>query len=163
MRGNIDKCIMEGIDNSKVVIICLTEEYIDKINNGIVNDKINDNCLKEWNYTLFKQKPVIPIIMEPSMRKIWNENGIIQMYLKTYLYLDLITDDYKNNDYDLLKKTLRKNQVYNSKEKIFLNIKDTSSFDSILESFTKSSLNNSNKNNGIRIKKTKNIKTIVRI
>tara|TARA_B100000575_G_C22970410_1_gene560199 strand:- start:289 stop:897 length:609 start_codon:yes stop_codon:yes gene_type:complete len=159
MNGNIDKCIMDGIDNSKVVIICLTEEYINKINNGILYDKINDNCLKEWNYTLFKQKPIIPVIMEPAMKRIWNENGIIQMYLKTHLYIDLITDDYENNEYELLKKTLRKNKVYNLREKYILNINDMKSYDSIITGI----LDKDIKCIHFRRKRKKQIRTLVRI
>ena len=85
------------------------------------------------------------------------------MYLKTHLYLDLTSDNYDNNDYDLLKRTLRKNNVYNRKEKEFLNIKDTQSFDSMLEHMVYSH-SSFIRRQILRSKKKENkIKTIIRI
>lgn len=88
MYGNIDNAIMRGINNSKIVIICLTKKYCEKVNNAINNNFLNDNCYKEWNYCLFKQKIIIPIIMEPCMKNIYFQDGIIQMYLNNTLYID---------------------------------------------------------------------------
>ena len=85
--GNIDSAITNGINNCKIVLICLTFKYIDKINNSCNNQKIKDNCYKEWNYSIFKNKTIIPIIMEPNLTEfLLNSNGIIQMYLSS-LYL----------------------------------------------------------------------------
>lgn len=75
--GNIDNAIIKGINDCKVVIICLTESYCNKINNSVYNNLPNDNCYKEWNYCLFKKKRIIPIIMEPTMSKIFlSQDGI---------------------------------------------------------------------------------------
>nr|UZT28792.1 toll-like receptor [Nucleocytoviricota sp.]UZT29068.1 toll-like receptor [Nucleocytoviricota sp.] len=81
MYGIIDNAIMRGINNCKIFILCLTKKYCDKINNAVNNNFLNDNCYKEWNYCLFKQKIIIPIIMEPCMKNIYFQDGIIQMYL----------------------------------------------------------------------------------
>ena len=93
MRGNIDSCIINGINNAKVVIICLTEKYCNKINTAVHGQILNDNCYKEWNYSLFKQKFIIPIIMEPQMKDIYLKNdGIVQMYFNSTLYIDASED-----------------------------------------------------------------------
>jgi len=89
MRGNIDNSIIKGINNSKVILICLTKKYCDKINNAANNNLPNDNCYKEWSYSLFRQKIIIPIIMEPVMNDIYTQNdGIIQMYLNNTMFID---------------------------------------------------------------------------
>ena len=88
MYGIIDNAIMRGINNCKIFILCLTKKYCDKINNAVNNNFLNDNCYKEWNYCLFKQKIIIPIIMEPCMKNIYFCDGIIQMYLNSTIYID---------------------------------------------------------------------------
>jgi hypothetical protein len=133
MVGNIDKNIIKGINGCKVVIICLTEKYINKINNAVILNKPNDNCFKEWNYTLFKNKIIIPIIMEGKTKNIFlNSDGIIQMYLNSYMFLDFCDID-KMDDYNLLVKTLRTYQVYNKREKTLLKIKSENSLDKLVK------------------------------
>ena len=89
MKGNIDNSIIKGINNSKIILICLTKKYCDKINNAANNSLPNDNCYKEWSYSLFRQKIIIPIIMEPVMNEIYTQNdGIIQMYLNNTMFID---------------------------------------------------------------------------
>ena len=93
MYGNIDSAIMKGIDGASAILLCLTEKYCNKINNAINNNLLNDNCYKEWNYSLFKQKLIIPIIMDPTMKDIYiNRPGVIQMYLHSTLYIDASHD-----------------------------------------------------------------------
>lgn len=118
LYGNIDSTIMKGINNCKVVIICLTKKYCDKINNAVINRLPNDNCYKEWNYSLFKQKIIIPIIMEPCMHEIYLKNdGIIPMYLNSMMYIDF--SENIEDDITMLYKNLKINSVYNFDEKIF--------------------------------------------
>lgn len=86
--GNIDNSITKGINNSKVIILCLTQRYCDKINNAVNNNFLNDNCYKEWSYCLFKQKIIIPIIMDQQMKILYLQDGIVQMYLNNTIYID---------------------------------------------------------------------------
>jgi hypothetical protein len=89
MYGNIDKAIMEGIKNCDLVIICLTDKYINKINNAVYNNIPSDNCYKEWSYSLFLKKQIIPIVMEPYVKNNFlKEHGVVQMYLSNILYID---------------------------------------------------------------------------
>ena len=83
------KNIKKGIHRCKVVIICLTEKYINKINDAIILNKPNDNCFKEWNYAIFKNKKLIPLIMEEKAKNIYlNNDGVIQMYLNNCMFID---------------------------------------------------------------------------
>lgn len=89
MKTNIDLSIINGIDNAKIILVCLTKKYCDKINFSVYNNMPQDNCYKEWNYSIFRQKYIIPIIMEQQMKDIYvKEKGIIQMYLNNMLYID---------------------------------------------------------------------------
>ena len=122
MVGNIDNCIVKNINNCSIVLLCLTETYSNKINNGIFEGKINDNCFKEWNYSLFKNKTIIPVIMEPKMFELFNLNNtnsqnLLQLYLKSLLYMNITTDNYATNDYKLLCKTLKEYEIYTKNEK----------------------------------------------
>ena len=116
MYGNIDSSIMKGINNCKIVLVCLTKKYCDKINNCAINQLTNDNCYKEWNYSLFRQKIIIPILMEPCMINIFlQKEGIIQMYLNSLMYIDFTIN--LEDDFNMLCKYLRRNNLYNFEEK----------------------------------------------
>jgi hypothetical protein len=94
MNGNIDSAMADGIEQSEVVIICITETYCNKINNASRDSRIRDNCLKEWTYANARGKLMIPLIMEPNML---NTNkwppGVMSMYLASTLYISAIKDD----------------------------------------------------------------------
>ena len=130
MIGNIDKNIMKGIDSCKVVLICLTEKYVKKINNAVIFNRPNDNCYKEWNYALFKNKIIIPIIMEEKMKNIFlHSDGIIQMYLNTLMFIDFSINI--EDEYICLLKTFKNYGVYNKNEKKIYNIKSDNSLDKL--------------------------------
>ena len=131
MCGNIDSCIMNGINNCSIFIICITEKYFAKINTAINTFKVNDNCFKEWNYAMFKQKTIIPIIMDnKSIYSYNNEDGIIQMYLSSAMYINF--SENLINDKNLLFKTLKNYNIYTNNEKKIYNIKTNTSFDNLL-------------------------------
>ena len=144
--GNIDSAIIKGINNCDIVLICLTEKYCKKINCAVNQQTPNDNCYKEWNYSLFKQKILIPIIMEDKMKNIFfQEGGVIQMYLNATMFIDLTESI--DNEIDILYKTLRKFNVYTKMEQKFYNIKPNNSFDNLV-----GIVNNAIKNLSPRIK-----------
>lgn len=114
--GNIDSSIIKGINNCKIVLVCLTKRYCDKINNCATNQLSNDNCYKEWNYSLFKQKIIIPVLMEPCMINFFfNGEGIIQMYLNSMMFINFCIN--LEDDFNILCKYLRKNNLFNFEEK----------------------------------------------
>ena len=134
MIGNIDSSIIKGITDCSVVIICLTENYCTKINTCVYENTPNDNCYKEWNFSLFKQKKIIPVIMEPRMEEIFlKREGVIQMYLNNQMYINFSSDNDDQNDLAILYKTLRQFEVYNRNEKKFLNLRPNNSFDKFLD------------------------------
>lgn len=156
MGRDVDNSITQAIDNCKVFIVCLTTAYCLKINNAVKSNKINDNCFKEWNYAVYRNKIIIPVIMEEDMVNDYTQNdGIINMYLNSLIYFDITTDNYEINDFKLLCKNLRKQGVYTNLEKEILNIRDTLSFNSFLEYISE----NFNKQKFKKRKQTMKIKT----
>ena len=136
MFGNIDSSIMKGINNCSVVLICLTEKYCNKINNAVNNQSPNDNCYKEWNYSLFKKKSIIPIIMENKMKEIFTtQDGVIQMYLSSTLFIDM--SESFDEEFSLLCKTLKNLGIYNKEEKKFIKNKENNSFENLALIFSK--------------------------
>ena len=134
MGRDVDNSITTAIENCIVFVVCLTRAYCNKINTAVRTHKINDNCFKEWNYAIYRNKTIIPVIMEKDIINTYTtEEGIINMYLNSLIYFDISTDDYETNDFKLLCKNLRKQGVYNNFEKEILNIRDTLSFNSFLE------------------------------
>jgi len=102
MMGNIDAAMADGIDNSEAIIICITKNYCNKINNTSRNMNKRDNCLKEWTYANARNKLLIPIIMEKDMLNINNwPPGIVSMYLGSVFYIDFTNDiiDSSINDF----------------------------------------------------------------
>ncbi len=136
MFGNIDSAIMKGINNCSIVLICLTEKYCNKINNAVNNQSPNDNCYKEWNYSLFKKKSIIPIIMENKMKEIFTtQDGVIQMYLSSTLFIDM--SESFDEEFNLLCKTLKNLGVYNKEEKKSIKNNVNKSFDNLTLIFNK--------------------------
>lgn len=131
--GNIDSSIMKGINNCKIVLVCLTKKYCDKINKCATNQLSNDNCYKEWNYSLFKQKIIIPVLMEPSMiNYFFYGEGIIQMYLNSIMFINFFIN--LEDDFNILCKYLRKNNLFNFEEKN--NSKTSNSFSNFIKIIT---------------------------
>ena len=135
MIGSIDSCIIKGINNTKIVLLCLTEKYCNKINNAIHLQDPNDNCFKEWNYSLFKHKTIIPIIMEKKMKDIFfNNDGVLQMYLNSTMFIDF--SESIDDEIDLLYKTLKRFEIYNKDEAKIYKIKQNNSFDNLSQLFS---------------------------
>ena len=89
MVGNIDGCIARGIQNSSVVVLFLTRDYCRKINRAANSVTRNDNCYNEFSYALWAGKPIVPVMMDATMRNPsqWSP-GVIPMRLSCELYVD---------------------------------------------------------------------------
>jgi len=62
MAGNLSASMAKGIDQSEVVVVFITEEYVNKVNQGTDN-----NCWKEFNYAVGSKhgsKRIIPVVLE---------------------------------------------------------------------------------------------------
>ena len=66
MTGDIVAQMTQGIDDSSVVIVCVTQEYIEKVS-GKGPKGAGDNCKIEFDYTMRRKGPemVVPVVMEP--------------------------------------------------------------------------------------------------
>lgn len=108
VNGNIDISMAEGIDNCDCFIVCLTKNYINKINEASKNMLIRDNCYKEFNYANVSNKIMIPLILEPGINRL---SGIIGLYLGNQYFIDFSFSDFKSKEF------------YNSIEKLDIALK----------------------------------------
>mmetsp|Transcript_1155 Transcript_1155/g.1387 ORF Transcript_1155/g.1387 Transcript_1155/m.1387 type:complete len:117 (-) Transcript_1155:39-389(-) len=96
MTGNINEQMRKGIDDSKLVIVFITQRYIDKVA-GRGPDGKKDNCYLEFTYAARKKGSdnLIAVVMEDkcSNQKEWD--GDVSFILGGNLYYSF------NNDSDL--------------------------------------------------------------
>ena len=65
MTGSVQHKVAEGIDNTKCVVVFVTQRYLDKVN----SDDINDNCNFEFGYVVRKRgNNIITVCMEHRLR-----------------------------------------------------------------------------------------------
>eukprot|EP00732_Lithocolla_globosa_P000257 Lithocolla_globosa_v1_NODE_63_length_7262_cov_10.450950.p1 type:complete len:1201 gc:universal NODE_63_length_7262_cov_10.450950:2687-6289(+) len=77
MENNTSDSMMEGIDNSAVILVFFTQKYMEKCRSNTDNTS-NDNCRLEFNYAATsKAGRLIPIPMEPDMLNPSNWFGLV--------------------------------------------------------------------------------------
>lgn len=94
MANHIEAAMASGIDEADAVIILLTRAYARKINRSARSTTpSNDNCLKEFGYSLLRGKHIVPVVFEESMRytQDWSP-GVVPMRLASMLYVDGTAD-----------------------------------------------------------------------
>lgn len=94
-RHNMDAEMACGIDDCSTVVLLITRAYARKVNRAARKQSIsNDNCLKEFNYAMFREKKVIPVVFEESMRNSnqWSP-GVLPFRLNMSLYVDGTKDE----------------------------------------------------------------------
>jgi WD40 repeat protein len=92
MTGEVVYQMVNGIDNAALVIVFVTQRYMQKVNGS----DAHDNCRKEFNYAIQKKSStkMIPVVMEPRMKDIrGNWTGLVQMELGNILYVDFSNDN----------------------------------------------------------------------
>lgn len=94
MANHVEAAMASGIDEADAVIICLTRAYAQKVNESARSTVPgNDNCLKEFGYSLFRAKRIVPVVFEDSMRNTQDwPPGVVPMRLASMLYVDGTTD-----------------------------------------------------------------------
>ena len=92
--GNMDASVADGIEGADAVIVCLTKKYCEKINDSARSQWRRDWCLKEWTYANTRRKLLLPLIMEPCMKrsKDWPV-GMVLLELGSTLCADASSDD----------------------------------------------------------------------
>jgi len=88
MIGDIVDRMVEGIDNTKVVIVFITKRYMEKL---MTPAHVQDNCKKEFKYAVRRhtEAKMVPVIMEPGMKDTSKWSGPLAMELGGTLWVDL--------------------------------------------------------------------------
>ena len=86
MYGDIEARMQEAIDNSKIVLCLITDEYFK-----------SDYCIKEYRYAERKKKHIIPIKVNQN----YNPTGIIDFIMPNIMYVDFSDSDF-NQSFDKL-------------------------------------------------------------
>lgn len=104
MIGDIDYAMFSGIENSSIIMVCLSESYFKKISYASRNPHSRDNCYKEWTYSNAREKMMLPVIMEPSLKNIakWPPS-VISLYFASQLYIDCTNNDLHLNANNIVK------------------------------------------------------------
>jgi hypothetical protein len=92
MTGDIADQMVAGINNASVIIVFVTQRYMNKVN----GPDANDNCRKEFKYAVQKKSStkMIPVVMEPRMKDVkGNWTDLIKMELGNILYVDFSNDN----------------------------------------------------------------------
>ena len=89
MEGRIMATMSAAVENTRCVIVFITDAYRNKVN----GEDEKDNCQYEFSYaarldSLGPQK-MIPVVMEPGMRASTSWRGILAGNLHNKLYVDL--------------------------------------------------------------------------
>jgi hypothetical protein len=92
MTGDVEDKMVSGIDNTSVILVFVTQRYMNKVNGS----DANDNCRKEFKYATKKKSStkMIPVVMEPRMKdNKGNWTGLVMMELGSILYVDFSNDN----------------------------------------------------------------------
>ena len=86
LNGDLQKQMTEGVENSSVIVVFITEAYQQKVNHG----SSRDNCRYEFKHAFNKKgsECMIPVVMEASMRKQCDWIGEFGGALGSSLYID---------------------------------------------------------------------------
>ena len=93
MTGDIVQQMCDGIDNSRFVIVFVTQKYIDKVAcRGPKGDR--DNCRLEFNYAALRKGPskLIAVVMEDACSKADKWDRAVGMHLGGQLFFSFKED-----------------------------------------------------------------------
>lgn len=87
---SIDRLLCKGINDSQVVIACLTPAYVEKVDSQLPQDA----CAKEFNFAHMSNKPVLPVVMDPCMLSpsAWGF-GVTRMRIGGTIFFDATSND----------------------------------------------------------------------
>ncbi len=87
LEGDINEAMEEGIETSKYIVIFITMTYMNKVaGRGPRGDQ--DNCYKEFDWSVKKERKMIPVVMESGMRDTSKWDGPLAEALAQFLYID---------------------------------------------------------------------------
>ncbi|KAF0693937.1 Aste57867_15157 [Aphanomyces stellatus] len=89
MEGNVKQQMIHGIDYARVIVVFVTQRYIDKVGGS----NAEDNCQLEFNYAARRKtaSKMIPVLIDPSpsLKNPATWTGEVGFVLGGHLYLDL--------------------------------------------------------------------------
>jgi len=88
MHGSTLDCMAHAVEQSYLVIICMSEKY-----------KQSPNCQSEAEYAYRLKKPFVPILLQSK----YKPDGWLGMLLGTRLYIDFTKNDFESNYKKLVK------------------------------------------------------------
>jgi len=103
MSDDVQRDMVEGIQNSKCLVAFVTQNYIEK-----VGSKGFDNCKGEFDYARTIEKPMIAVPMETCMQNTKNWLGPVGMWLGTKLYPTSFADGIECEQLDALAQKIQK-------------------------------------------------------
>ena len=92
MTGDVIQQMTDGIDNTRVVICFITQDYMHKVNTPL---QIVDNAKSEFQYALNHKTPakMIPVVMEPRMSNSTQWRGKVGLVLSQVLHVNMSSND----------------------------------------------------------------------
>jgi endonuclease YncB( thermonuclease family) len=104
--GNVRFKMAEGIDNTKCVVVFITNDYRNKVNSL----DMKDNCKYEFTYAMNQlgSQNMIPVVMEPEMKETSKLKGELGAALGSMLYIDFTNIIDIEKKYDELYKRIQK-------------------------------------------------------
>jgi hypothetical protein len=94
LRGHIDAKVCEGIDQSSIVLLFVTKNFMLKVG-GKSQRGEGDFCLLEFNYAKLNKtsKKMLCVVMEPECLNQLEWSGPLMMHMGGSLFFDFSTDD----------------------------------------------------------------------
>lgn len=98
MKGDIKDTMINGIENTKCVLVFVTERYRSKVNSS----EDRDNCRFEFKYAVEQKGPqnMLAAVLEPSMKNPKEWKGILGGALGSKLYVDMVDDDESETSFE---------------------------------------------------------------
>jgi len=95
MHGSILVAMAKGIDDSDIILYCVTEKYSQSL-----------SCQKEAEYAFIQQKIMIPLLLQSK----YKPKGWLGLLLGPSLYIDFMKNDFTQN-YEKLKREIEANAM----------------------------------------------------
>mmetsp|Transcript_4906 Transcript_4906/g.6848 ORF Transcript_4906/g.6848 Transcript_4906/m.6848 type:complete len:293 (+) Transcript_4906:112-990(+) len=113
MSGDINRAMDNGINFSRTFIVCVTEDYMRKID-GQGPNEMQDNCLKEFKYAVTSKTParMLAVVMEKNCCATSDWFGPLEATLGSSLYCGFTSDDDFEQSMDRIVVELKKRLEY---------------------------------------------------
>ncbi len=95
MHGSILVAMAQGIDDSDIILYCVTEQYSQ-----------SPHCQKEAEYAFVQQKIMIPLLFQSK----YKPTGWLGLLLGASLYIDFTKNNFTQN-YENLKREIQANAI----------------------------------------------------